>query len=137
MIRAVIDTNVYISGTFWVGVPKALINEAKLGKFKVIISDAILREIERVLSMKTGNFRLSKTEVSRIKNDILEYAEVAKPENRLFVCSDESDNKVLECAAAGDADYIITGDSDLLVLNAYKGIKIFKPRAFEEALENK
>jgi putative PIN family toxin of toxin-antitoxin system len=137
VIRAVIDTNVYISGTFWVGVPKALINEAKLGKFKVIISDAILREIERVLSMKTGNFRLSKTEVSRIKNDILEYAEVAKPENRLFVCSDESDNKVLECAAAGDADYIITGDSDLLVLNAYKGIKIFKPRAFEEALENK
>jgi putative PIN family toxin of toxin-antitoxin system len=46
------------------------------------------------------------------------------------VCRDPKDNMVLELAVSGHADYIITGDQDLLILDPFRGIRIMTPDAF-------
>lgn len=57
------------------------------------------------------------------------------PQRRIEVCRDRSDNMVLEAAVAGQADYIVTGDEDLLVLRLFEGIRIVEPAEFLRALE--
>ena len=51
------------------------------------------------------------------------------------VSRDPKDDIFIACAVEGRADYIVTGDADLLVLNEYEGIKILRPRDFIEQLE--
>lgn len=50
--------------------------------------------------------------------------------NQLTFARDRKDNILLELAASGDADYLITGDRDLLVLNPFRGTEILTPREF-------
>ncbi|CCI20114.1 conserved hypothetical protein [Microcystis aeruginosa PCC 9807] len=50
--------------------------------------------------------------------------------NKTRVCSDLDDNKFLELAVSGMAQYIITGDKDLLILNTYQEIPIITPAEF-------
>ena len=57
--------------------------------------------------------------------EVVEPAVIDKP-----VCRDTSDDRIIGTALGGDADFIITGDKDLLVLKKYKGIKIVTPREF-------
>jgi putative PIN family toxin of toxin-antitoxin system len=47
------------------------------------------------------------------------------------ICRDVDDDNVLACALAAKADYLVTGDADLLVLKNFRGIKIISPRDFE------
>lgn len=56
---------------------------------------------------------------------------------KVTVCRDPDDDMLLEAAVAGNADYIVTGDADLLVIQEYKQIKIVTPRIFLGALDNK
>jgi uncharacterized protein len=66
-----------------------------------------------------------------IQEEILPYAEVVKPKRRLHVVRhDPSDNKFLECAVAGKARVIISGDNDLLSLGHYRQIRIQTPAQF-------
>ena len=58
-------------------------------------------------------------------------AVLVKPEEKLdVIVSDESDNRYVECAVAGNAQYIVTGDEHLLALGEYEGIAILTPAAF-------
>lgn len=63
-------------------------------------------------------------------NDIEMEALFIEPELRISVCRDPKDNKFLELAVAANADCIVTGDKDLLVLNPFRGIKIISPADF-------
>jgi predicted nucleic acid-binding protein len=66
-----------------------------------------------------------------IEGEILPYAEVVKPKRRLRVIErDPADNKFLECAVAGKAGVIISGDKDLLSLGRYRKIRIQSPAQF-------
>ena len=57
------------------------------------------------------------------------------PERRVETCRDPADNMVLEAAVAGDADYIVTGDEDLLMLRSFEDIPIVGPAEFLRILE--
>jgi predicted nucleic acid-binding protein len=57
------------------------------------------------------------------------------PQERLAIIADDPDNRILECAVAGPADFIISGDHHLLDLENYQGIKIVNPARFLEAIE--
>ena len=57
-------------------------------------------------------------------------AEIVQPTQKVEDCRDPKDNFILECALEAQPDYIVTGDSDLLVLHPYKGIKIITPTKF-------
>ena len=134
MHRIVIDTNVYISGTFWTGSPKQLLIMASRKQFITLVSQGILDEIIDILTREDKPFRLSIEEAKRVVHKILEYAVMVTPIQRFTVCKDEKDNMVLECAINGKADFIVTGDSDLLALKKYEGMQIVTVRKMFEIL---
>jgi putative PIN family toxin of toxin-antitoxin system len=95
-----------------------------------LLSREILDEYLRVLSYP--KFALSEEEIKElIREEILPFAEVVKPKRRLRVVrQDPADNKFLECAVAGKANVIISGDKDLLSLGRYRKIRIQSPAQF-------
>ncbi len=61
---------------------------------------------------------------------------VVSPDQKVNVCRDKKDNFLIESALEGKADYLVTGDDDLLLLNPFQNIKIIKPKDFEKMLKN-
>ncbi len=134
-IRVVIDTNVLISAIFWTGKPKQLLNKARKGEVIFLTSTALIEELKEVLTAKDKPFKLNEKEVQRIIEHIAEIAEIIVPKNTISICKDEKDNRVLECAIDGRADYIVTGDRDLLELGFFKEIKIIKVAELLELID--
>lgn len=99
-MRAVIDTNVLLSGLLWRGAPHDLLEHARNGKLQLISSPALLSELAEVITP----FSLMQP-----------------------VCRDADDDEVLATAIAGQVDFIITGDDDLLSLKTYQEIPIITP----------
>ena len=134
MYKIVIDTNVYISGTFWTGLPKRLLKMASRKEFITLISQEILDEITDILTREDKPFGLSVEEAEKVVHKILEYAVRVVPTQRVAVSRDEKDNMVLECAVNGKANFIVTGDSDLLDLHKYGETQIMTVREVVEVL---
>ena len=68
----------------------------------------------------------------RLFDRLIGDAEIVDITESVQVCRDPKDGRILELAVNGDADYIVTGDSDLLVLNPFRGIEILRPSDFVE-----
>ena len=134
MIKAVADTNVYISAVLFGGKPEEIRILAREGKIELLISENILAEIAGVLKRK---FHWSDWQISEIINEIREFTTLITPVAGLSVIKeDEPDNRVLECAIEGKAQYIVSGDEHhLQPLKEYEGIKILSPAQFIESVE--
>ena len=139
MIRVVLDANIYISALISSqGHPAAIINRWLAGEFEVLLSPPIVDEILRV----TAYERLQR-KYQKIRENRLEFVEliseqgiwVEPPETLAVVTADESDNRYLECAVAGGARYVVTGDEHLLQVGEYQGITVLSPAAFVTWLE--
>ncbi|MFH1908465.1 MAG: putative toxin-antitoxin system toxin component, PIN family [Chloroflexota bacterium] len=130
MIVTLLDTNVLISGIFWRGAPRQLIHRARQGLIRVVVCQALLDELEDVLTREGKPFRLSHDEAQAVIKDVLSYAKLVKPRGQVSVCRDPKDNVVLACALGGKARYLVTGDPDLLDLQEFEGIKIVTVREF-------
>jgi len=129
-VRVVLDTNAVVSALLFSGVSSKLVSLWRKGLITPLLSREILDEYLRVLSYP--KFELSEKEIKElIQEEILPYAEVVKPKRRLRVVQrDPSDNKFLECAVAGQAAVIISGDKELLSLGCYRQIRIQSPAQF-------
>jgi putative PIN family toxin of toxin-antitoxin system len=129
-VRVVLDTNALVSALLFSGVSSKLVSLWQNGLIAPLLSREILDEYLRVLSYP--KFALSEEEIKElIQEEILPFAEVVKPKRRLRVVRrDPSDNKFLECAVAGKANVIISGDKDLLSLGRYRQIRIQSPAQF-------
>ena len=129
-MRVVLDTNTVVSALLFSGISSKLVSLWQKGLITPLLSREILDEYLRVLSYP--KFDLSEGEIKElIQEEILPYAEVVKPKRRLRVVQrDPSDNKFLECAVAGKARVIISGDKDLLSLGRYRQIRIQSPAQF-------
>ena len=129
-MRVVLDTNAVISALLFSGVSSKLVSLWQNGLITPLLSREILDEYLRVLSYP--KFELSENEIKElIQEEILPYAEVVKPKRRLRVIQrDPADNKFLECAVAGKASVIISGDKDLLSLGRYRQVHIQSPAQF-------
>jgi len=123
-VRVVIDTNILISAIFWPGKPKQLLNQVRRGDITFLTSQALLTELKAVLTREDKPFKLSEEEARRVLRSISGIAEIVQPHSSVTRCRDETDNRVLECALDGRADWIITGDTHLLELRSFEGIKI-------------
>jgi uncharacterized protein len=133
MIRVVLDTNVYISALIFGGLPGSLLDLALLESFIPIISPALLDELDEKLRLK---FEVSAEDTAIVRKKLESIAEIVKPDAVLQVIEDDpDDNRVLECAAKGNADYIVTGDRHLLKLRTYEAIPIVTVRQFLDAVE--
>ncbi len=129
-ISAVYDTNVLISGLFWRGKPRQVIHLARTGQVDAVTCQELLDELRDVLTRPDKPFRLSASEAAGVIEDVLSYARVVTPISGIDACRDPKDNIVLACAVGGNAQYVITGDPDLLVLKEYQGVKIVKVADF-------
>lgn len=128
-LKVVIDTNVLISSIFWNGHPRRIVDLAIAYKIISITSLDILEEVEEVLSESFPEVPYER--IKDIIRDILSYSKLVTVDEMIVEgLRDIKDTKIIACAVGGKADYIVTGDNDLLVLKEYKGIKILNPRTF-------
>jgi len=127
---AVFDTNVLIAAIITEGICSKLLHRARAGEFSLISCPFIMKELQRILSKK---FRLSNEDIELAKEPIHEAVRQVIEQNLKItnVCRDADDDNVIACAVAAKADYLVTGDADLLVIRSYQGIKIVTPRDFE------
>ena len=134
MSSATADTNIYISGLQFGGIPQRFLDSAAEGDFRLDVSDAILSETLRILRDK---FRWASEALRDAEQDIRSYTQLSTPAPALNVIqADPSDNRILECAAAAKSDYIVTGDTrHLLPLGHYDGIPIVKVAEFMRRLQ--
>jgi putative PIN family toxin of toxin-antitoxin system len=138
-IRAVLDTNVLISGLVAEqSSPHRLLDAWLEGRYILVTSLYLVEELIHVLSYPriAERLRLSETELTAILAALLSRAEVTPGRLRLSgVTRDPKDDAVVACAREGQADYIVSGDQDLLVLGETESIQVVTPQRFVEILE--
>ncbi len=143
-VTVILDTNVWLSGIFWQGNAGGIIKLGEGGRIRIFVSREILQEIAKTLEMGREKFQRFVEDYNSAIEGLVEYVlkitEVIKPTVKLnIVTEDPSDNKILECAVAAKADYIISGDRHLLNLKSFEGIGIITPKIFLDKVitENK
>jgi len=140
MIRAVADTNLIISGLFWRGNPSLIYDAASKGVYVSLTTTDLIDELDRVLHYPKFAARLAaigKTANSIITNyraitELVTPAEIPSDAVR-----DPKDLPVLACAVGGKADFIVSGDNDLLVLATYQNIAILSAAQFLERIDER
>lgn len=132
MIRVVADTNVYISALMFGGLPAMFLDLALAGALTLVVSTQLLDELDEKLR---GKFAVGATDASAIQSRLLNAADRVEPGITLHIIHDDpDDNRILECAVAGRANAIVSGDRHLLRLRSHEGILILTTRQFLEAI---
>ncbi len=128
--RFIFDTNVIVSATLLAGsIPRQAFDKA-VDEGRILISAPVLLELAEVLCREKLNKYLLEEERMRFLLAFLKETELVEIIERVTDCRDARDNKFLELAVSGKADCIISGDTDLLVLNPFRSIPILKPKDF-------
>jgi uncharacterized protein len=126
-MKVLLDTNIVIAAFAVRGLCESLF-ELCLDSHEIIFSDELLEEIARNLSKK---IKLDQQVISGIERLLRDNTAIFKPaEVSADACRDPNDLHVLGLAKSGKADYIITGDEDLLSLEKFEACKIVSPRQF-------
>ena len=132
-MKIVLDANVIIAAFAARGLCESIM-EVCLSGHEILLCDELLEEILRNLRRK---IKLSAQIVDEIKNLLMEQASMTDPiPLPPDICRDSDDVKILGLAVAARANYIVTGDKDLLVLKEFQGIPILNPRAFSILLHS-
>ena len=128
--RFVVDTNVIVSALmFPKSIPRQAFDRAK-SQGILLTSAAIILELNEVLSRKRFERYFSTEERVQFLSKFLADAEIVEITETIQFCRDRKDDKFLELAVNGNADCIITGDQDLLVLHPFRNINIISPNEF-------
>jgi len=131
-MRVVLDSNVIIAAFASRGLCSEVF-EVCLSGHSIVISEHILSEVKTNLIKK---IRLPESIVKDIMEYLRDEAERVNPSELTdSPCRDKDDNIIIGTALSGNAEFIITGDEDLLVLKTYKGIDIITPREFWSRLK--
>jgi len=129
-VRAVFDTNVLVAAFITEGICSKILMRGRKKQFHLIACPVILREFEQVLIKKFSTARNEARSALQIISEAIHSIE--RPSQLVqSVCRDPDDDAILACALEGRADYLVTGDVDLLELKFFKGIRIVTPRDFE------
>lgn len=130
-MRLVADTNVLISAYGFGGKPAELVRHAIEGECALLTSKPLLLELADKLYDVLG---FDDEHVEAVVRQLARIGEVVEPAFTLDVVEDEPDNRVLECAVAGSADAIVSGDHHLLDLGEHAGIPIVTTARFLRSL---
>ena len=128
-MRLVLDTNIVVSGLIWGGVPRRLLDLARNGRATLFTSGALLDELADVLSRDKFAALLASREITPafLMQRYGMLARLVKPQAIERTVRDADDDVVIATALAAQADIIVTGDHDLLVLHPYREIRILNP----------
>jgi|SRR5579859_252521 len=128
MLRVVLDTNVIVSGLLHRrGAPAAILDGATSKRFRCFISGSLLDEYSDVLTR--GYLHLDQHRAARFIKAFQEVATIVEPRKKVAVTRDPEDDRVMECAIAAGADFIVTGNIRDFPPR-FHGIRIVTPRDF-------
>ena len=132
-MKVVLDTNILVSATFWTGDSFRVLALADERKIRNISSKEIIKEYYKAVFSEEIIDKTQKMNLSIIKSSyrIIGNSQIIEPSIKLDVVKeDPDDNKILECAKDGKAEFIITKDNHLLKLKQFESIKIITPEDF-------
>lgn len=135
MLRVVADTNIYISALNFGGAPERLLRLAEAGGIQLVISNDIVEEVAKTL--RGEKFAWPEPEIDKALRQLSPITERVQPTHKLdIITADPSDNRILESADAGRADYIISGDTrHVLPLRQHGNVPIMKVADFLRQLQ--
>ncbi len=129
-MRVVVDTGVLVSALIRPrGTIGDILHALRDARFTAIYSTPMMVEIVDVLSHPKiqEKYHIQPDDITALINLVRLRGELVIPKQTVTACRDPKDNKFLEAALAGEADAIVTGDDDLLVLNPFEGVDILHP----------
>lgn len=131
--RVVIDTNVFISAILKNGNPEKIITLWRQGKIHLLLSPYLAAEILSVLN----RLGIKSTYIQQLTYRLEHHTIQVFPTSHITLCRNPKDNEVLSLAVDGAADYIITGDNDLLTLGKIEQTMIMKPKEFLQIMKSR
>jgi len=129
-MKAVVDTNVLISGIFWSGTPAKILAAWADARFQLVVSPEILDEYQDVierLQRKHPGVNAGRDVLRAISIHAAVVRPLALPGQ---ICDDPDDDKFLAAALAAEADCIVSGDAALLRTHGFRGVRVVRPSAF-------
>lgn len=136
-MRVVVDTGILVSALIR---PKGAIGDVlhslRDGRFAAIYSTPMMLEVTEVLGRPKiqEKYHVQPDDMEALINLVRLRGELVIPKKIITACRDPKDNKFLEAALAGEADAIVTGDDDLLVLHPFEGVEILRPAELLERI---
>lgn len=129
-LRFVLDTNTIVSAALLANSIPRHAFEFAISQGELLLSDALQHELSDVL--RRGKFDKYVSEEARLRfiTGLLRLATPIAVTEQIDICRDPEDNKLLELAVSGQANCIVTGDDDLLILNPFRGIPILRAAEF-------
>ncbi len=131
-MRCVFDTNVLVSALLLPDSKPRKSLDLALNKGKVLISFATLAELSEVLGRRQFHRYFGEEDIRIFVAALTRRAQWTDITVTIKACRDPRDDIFLELAVSGRADYIVSGDSDLLALNPFQGVAILPPHSFLE-----
>jgi len=127
-LKVVFDTNILVSAlVFPGGRGETALRRIVEEHDQLMLSKPILDELLGILARK---FARDAEELAHVAVFLSELGVLVRPRRRLRVARDEPDNRILECAVAGRADVIVTGDKALLAIGACRNVRIISLREY-------
>ena len=137
MTRAVVDTNVLVSGVIVPrGAPRRILEAWQAGRFTLVTSEVIIAEVARVLRYPRiyRHYHLAEDDVATVVDSLMADAQVVTGLYEVQRSTDPADDMFLACALEGRADYLVSGDRHLLEIGSYHGVPIVTPQEFVAVL---
>ena len=137
-LRVVVDTNILVRALIRPhGTVGPVLQRLRQGDYTLLYAPPLLEELVDVLNRPRirHKYNLTTGDIQTVVSLILLRGESVTPAKHITACRDPKDNKFLEVAVAGQADAIVSGDEDLLVLHPFAGIPILPPVAFLQMLD--
>ena len=138
-MKVVIDTNVLVSAFLSPrGVPARIFKRLEQEAFELLLSEQILHEYAVALRYERVKkvHKLTDEQIVRLLEDLRTSATIIKPTRSLtVVAADPDDNKLFECALAGGAQFIVSGDAKVQAVKHYQGIEVLSPTLFLALIE--
>jgi uncharacterized protein len=130
-MRAVLDTNIFISGIFWKGASNKVITNWREGKFMLVTSLEAVSEIIKVL--KDFKIKLSDEMIKEWVDLIIRNSIIVEPKEKIAIVKDDpKDSIFIETAVTGNVDYVVSRDNHLLKLKEFRGTKMITPEEFNK-----
>ncbi|MDO8650467.1 MAG: putative toxin-antitoxin system toxin component, PIN family [Candidatus Berkelbacteria bacterium] len=126
-MKVVLDTNIIVSGLLFGGKPLQILEGVVDGKIEVYTSEVLMDECLRILEMKFG---LSRDRLTETEESLRENFKIVRPQTTVKIARDTDDDAVLAVALEVGADFLVSGDNDLLVLKHIANIPIVDPGQF-------
>lgn len=129
-LKIVLDTNVLVSALLFKGELSSLVDLWKQGDIIPVFSRETFREFKTVLGYP--KFSLTAQEIKMlIEEEVLPFFEIIEIADKVRrICRDPDDDKFLACAVSTAADFIVSGDKDLLDIRKYKSVRIISASEF-------